>query len=334
MKVTRPVWCIATGAAAVVLGASSYAFACSASHTLEPLSPNAGARGTEVLVSSRNWSASSGPVVATGPVEIRWGGQTGPLLATAAPEGDTFSVNVTVPDASGGYYLITAVSRSATGEVVGSQSKTFHLTASASTGTNTGSSTDQTAGRGTVPTGSSGQATEPVAEPSAVPSNEAPASAPAAAATGPEPGRVGAAAPPAGLAAASGPATPSSQPTTSSQAAGTAAVRAPVRTAAAPVSAAVATPALATPIGLAPTTPTEAAVTPAAPLPDPSTLWIGDDGGSGARPSLVSEPVNDGSGTPGALAVALLGIGTASLFATTLVMAVSRRRASAHASQR
>lgn len=58
------------------------------------------------------------------PVEIRWNGVTGPVLATAT--GPDFSVPVTVPgDADPGAYYILAVQRDAEGTIIGRGASTF-----------------------------------------------------------------------------------------------------------------------------------------------------------------------------------------------------------------
>ena len=344
MKQTRPVWCIAGAAVAIVLGASSYAFACSASAYLGPLSPNAGPRGTEVTVTGSSWAASSSRSTdsnaSVGPVEIRWGSESGPILGTA--NGPEFSVNVVIPDAAPAYYVITGVARRGDGTVVGRQSRTFRLTASApaATSTPTGSSTTPTGGSA-VPSGGSNdpaasgstaspadpidQATSPAAAESAA---VAPASADAAAQRSPA-SVTSAATSDSGRTLA--PSAPSPTPTAARRIPGAAAIGTNGLATAGAAPAASAIP-YAAPLPA----PAGATPAPSIPLVDPSAVWdgLGTDVPAGARPSLVSEVPPGGTRTSPAFGIALLGIGMVSLSVVALVAAVSRRRASAHSGRR
>jgi hypothetical protein len=80
------------------------------------LSPASGPAGTTVTVAAAGFAA--------GDVELRWGTQSGPLLATAV--GPDFTVPVVVPDAGPDTYPLVAVARSANG--VSTSSASFQVT--------------------------------------------------------------------------------------------------------------------------------------------------------------------------------------------------------------
>lgn len=83
------------------------------------ISPKAGAAGTEVTVSGSNY----GP----GPIEIRWNGVSGPVLATT--QGPDFSQVVNVPaGVTAGMAYIAAVQRDAGGAVTYKVADTFEIT--------------------------------------------------------------------------------------------------------------------------------------------------------------------------------------------------------------
>ena len=92
--------------AAAALLATSAAWACSSNVAVNPLSVLAGPPGTEVTV--------TGLSPTTEPVEIRWNGLSGPVLATVVPRdlGErpmTFSASVKIPDALPGVHYLVAV---------------------------------------------------------------------------------------------------------------------------------------------------------------------------------------------------------------------------------
>lgn len=97
---------------AVTMAAASAAWACSANVAVNPLSVLAGPPGTEVKVTGLSPGAA--------PVEIRWNGLHGPVLATAVPRASgedlmTFSASVKIPDAlAGTHYLVVVGSNGRT----------------------------------------------------------------------------------------------------------------------------------------------------------------------------------------------------------------------------
>lgn len=94
------------GMAAAALLATSAAWACTFNVAVNPLSVLAGPPGTEVTV--------TGLSPTTEPVQIRWNGLSGPVLATVVPRdlGErpmTFSASVKIPDALPGVHYLVAV---------------------------------------------------------------------------------------------------------------------------------------------------------------------------------------------------------------------------------
>lgn len=93
---------VATGAA-VAAGWASVAFACSPMPRVYSVLPESASPGSTVMVEGRE-------VAAPAPVEIRWNGVRGEVLATATAGSDgTFSVPVRVPDVAPGVYSLTLV---------------------------------------------------------------------------------------------------------------------------------------------------------------------------------------------------------------------------------
>lgn len=93
--------------AAAVLAWSSTAFACSAQPQVRySLLPEASAPGATVLVEGEY-------VRSRQPVEIRWNGVAGPLLAIAKPERGALAVQVKVPEVAPGIYSLMLVSKDA-----------------------------------------------------------------------------------------------------------------------------------------------------------------------------------------------------------------------------
>jgi hypothetical protein len=94
---------VAGGVVAIVLSIASVAWACSPQCTIELMGPNSGPAGTEVTITGARF---------IGPVEIRWGSETGPLLGEAPNYDDKgFTVRVTIPQAQPGVYMIVAVTK-------------------------------------------------------------------------------------------------------------------------------------------------------------------------------------------------------------------------------
>ena len=71
----------------------------------------------------------SGQNYARGPVEIRWNGASGTVLATA--QGPNFSQKLNVPAEAGGMFYIAAVQRDGAGTVTYKVADTFEVTAPA-----------------------------------------------------------------------------------------------------------------------------------------------------------------------------------------------------------
>lgn len=84
------------------------------------LQPESGRAGAPVLV-------DGGEFEPDGPVKIRWGSATGPLLASAS--GPTFSTAVTIPDVSPGPYTVLALEYDNQGKVAGRAETAFQVTA-------------------------------------------------------------------------------------------------------------------------------------------------------------------------------------------------------------
>lgn len=86
---------------AAVLGLAAVTWACTPSAYLYPVSPAAGAAGTEVTI--------RGGQFGNGPVEIRWGSEKGRLLGTTL--GPEFTTRVSIPDRDDGVHYLVAVAR-------------------------------------------------------------------------------------------------------------------------------------------------------------------------------------------------------------------------------
>lgn len=93
--------------AVAVLAWGSSAFACSVQPQVRySLLPEASAPGATVLVEGDYVRSQQ-------PVEIRWNGVAGPLLAVATPERGVLAVQVKVPDVAPGIYSLMLVSKDA-----------------------------------------------------------------------------------------------------------------------------------------------------------------------------------------------------------------------------
>lgn len=98
-------------AALALLAVASTASACTSMIGMHPLSSPMGEPGREVRV--------SGTSPGTTPVEVRWDGLRGPLLALAPVDEETrqFSVDVRIPEAVPGVHYVVAVGGRTTGDV-------------------------------------------------------------------------------------------------------------------------------------------------------------------------------------------------------------------------
>ncbi len=103
----------------VVLGAASLASACVPQPNLVVVQPrSSGPSGTEVTVEGVGLDPS--------PTEIRWNSVEGPLLGEAV--GPSFSVPVTIPEASPGLYTVVVVSRQSDGGIGNTGTAAFQIT--------------------------------------------------------------------------------------------------------------------------------------------------------------------------------------------------------------
>lgn len=117
MRARRSITALGAGAA-LVIAATSFAWACTNQAWLGSIDPGSGAAGTRATVTGERF--------APGPVEIRWNTTGGPLLATAT--GPDFSVAVTIPSATPDVYSVIAISKQGN-TVLGQASTAFELTA-------------------------------------------------------------------------------------------------------------------------------------------------------------------------------------------------------------
>lgn len=125
---------VAAAAAVMILGAASMAWACTTQAYVGRIDPGSGAPGSRATVTASQFNP--------GPVEIRWNGTGGRLLATA--NGPDFSVEITIPSASPNTYSVVAVQRSGS-VILGKAAVQFEVTparAAESGGYQSGSSGD------------------------------------------------------------------------------------------------------------------------------------------------------------------------------------------------
>ncbi|MGH9152709.1 MAG: hypothetical protein ACRD03_10005 [Acidimicrobiales bacterium] len=262
---------------------------------------------------------------AYGPVEIRWNSLTGSQIGSAA--GPSFSVEVSVPNATPGVYYIVAVQRArADNSVVGRSSRAFEVTGSA----------------GTAPVQQEPTPPKPEASVENSPS-------PQAAPSGPTP------TPP----AAQTPSSPASPAVGSPSAAGSTAGRPSVPTPTpAPVSAGAVrptAPAAAAPSATAQAGPTAAPVVPAAGVDQPNIASAPSPAAAEPQPATSDVlPQAESSGSPGspdtavrdlsslegstssgdapsfAVGVGLLSVGLLVVLASFAVATARRRKVTAH----
>ena len=109
------------GVVAIPLGVAATAYACTAVATLTD-SPGVAVAGSSVTVSGAFFGThNAGDATTAGPVQIRLGSLTGPVLATANPSGvdRSFSVQVAIPQgAQAGDTFLTATQATASGTPV------------------------------------------------------------------------------------------------------------------------------------------------------------------------------------------------------------------------
>jgi outer membrane biosynthesis protein TonB len=100
----------------VLLVGAALAWACTPQATIT-LDTSSGPAGTSVTVSAADFI--------DGPVEIRWSGASGAVLATG--QGPAFATTVTIPDAAPGMYYIYGTSTDEEGRRVGNTSRAFQI---------------------------------------------------------------------------------------------------------------------------------------------------------------------------------------------------------------
>lgn len=95
------------GVTVLVLGWASVAFACSVLPQVSySLLPESATPGSTVVVEGENVRTQT-------PVEIRWNGVGGKVLASVTPENGAFAVRVQIPDAAPGIYSLMLVTDNA-----------------------------------------------------------------------------------------------------------------------------------------------------------------------------------------------------------------------------
>lgn len=119
----------------LTLGVIGAAWACTVSPSLS-VEPGFSTPGSLVTIQGAfiPIGAKTGQASEAGPVEIRWNGSDGPLLASSeasskpVPDGTNLSVPVTVPSqARPGVYYLVAVQRDASGNVIAKAAETFEV---------------------------------------------------------------------------------------------------------------------------------------------------------------------------------------------------------------
>lgn len=108
---------VAAAAGLMIMGAASVAWACTQQAYIGSISPGSGPAGSRATITASRFNP--------GPVQIRWNGTDGPLLATAS--GPSFSVGITIPDSRLGDYTVVAVQRQ-NDVIVGKASVPFQVT--------------------------------------------------------------------------------------------------------------------------------------------------------------------------------------------------------------
>lgn len=152
MKTSKRAAVLVATALAAVLGAASFAWACTIQARVGAINPSSGPSDTRVTVRASEFNP--------GAVEIRWNSTSGRVLGTA--NGPSFSVTVVIPQATPGVYSVVAVQRSG-GSIVGKASAAFEVTPATATeygGYSSGPSGrgDQSGPTGTAAEGETGTA--------------------------------------------------------------------------------------------------------------------------------------------------------------------------------
>ena len=125
MRVGRRKPLVILGVVGLVLSVASYAWACSPGADLSATGSGTTSSGTPSGPSGSR-ATIKGAGFASGPVEIRWNSVSGPELAR--PNGPSFTIGVTVPEASPGTYYFVALQRDRAGSMTGSTRAAFEVT--------------------------------------------------------------------------------------------------------------------------------------------------------------------------------------------------------------
>lgn len=108
---------VALGLVAVPLYLAALAYGCTALATLSD-SPGAAPAGSTVTISGTGFG-SHNPTTNNGPVQVRLGSLTGPVLASSATTASNFSVQITVPPGTpAGPTFVTATENDSSGQPV------------------------------------------------------------------------------------------------------------------------------------------------------------------------------------------------------------------------
>lgn len=309
---------VAAAAAVLILGAASMAWACTTQAYVGRIDPGSGAPGSRATVTASQFNP--------GPVEIRWNGTGGRLLATA--NGPDFSVEITIPPATPNTYSVVAVQRSGT-VILGKAAVQFEVTpprAAESGGYQSGSSdetssTGQTASARTA--GGSGSTGTSGSDAGTAPASSGTLGNGGAAFPG-EPGSVGA---PAAASGATG------QPADAVPAAAPAAVASSRGISAAPA------PAASGPSAPQPDSPSAATARdddriPVSKASATGDLWSGFAGSAATvGPSLADAPASNTGVSPQAVA-GLFSAALVALFAGFALAEAGRRRAAVASTSR
>lgn len=108
MRMRRAGYGIIGVGAAVLIGWAGVAFACSPMPEVYSVFPESAAPGSTVAVEGRSVTSPS-------PVEIRWNGVRGQVLAAATPVAGALSVPVQIPDVPPGVYSLSLVTAQGVG---------------------------------------------------------------------------------------------------------------------------------------------------------------------------------------------------------------------------
>lgn len=277
-----------------VVGVSGLAFACTPGGEVY-INPPSGLAGSQPTLSGNNWGAHEARL------EIRWNSMSGPVLAEVTPVGGSFSVAVTIPQATPGvYYIVTKSPTRATPARLAFEVTAPRTTSGATETPERQTSANANAGE-TAASSGSGQTAASTSGADANGGSSAPA-----------PGRFG-------------PMAGSARPAPGADAA-RASAAAPAATAAGKTKTPAASPAAP---AAAPSDP----ALPADPRPSERTatgdLASGLEAGPSLLPGLNDRPTTTAPGSPLALGAGLLAAGLGTLFAGFAAAELRRRRSPA-----